>query len=190
MGRLAQVMEPFRSLTLVSLRPFRASVFSAFVEYQEQWFKDGRDPVDLVKHGDVMGMYRTSTFREEVESHFGLGVHVLGFEDVIKGNVSFPGFRWESKGNIPNTRQHSRAEDGVIREVVRKRPLMPLARAVASNMPGLAESLWRIRWAERVMVQRWDDETWKALSELEAESDAAREAWLRSTVSPEQGQPV
>ena len=183
-------MEPFRSLILVSLRPFRASVFSAYVEYQEQWSKDGRSPVDLVKQSDVMGMYRTSAFREELESHFGSSVHALAFEDVIKGDVAFQGFRWDSKGNIPNTRQHPRAEGGVIREVVRKRPLMPLARAVASSMPGLAEALRRIRWAERVMVQRWDELIWQELSELEAESDAAREAWLRSTVSPEQGQPV
>jgi len=189
-ARLAQALEPFRSLTLVSLRPFRASVFSAYVEYQEQWSKDGRSPVDLVKQGDVMGMYRTSTFREEVATHFGADVHALAFEDVIKGDVAFPGFRWDSEGNIPNTRQHPRAEGGVIREVVRKRPLMPLARAVAPSMPGLAQALWRVRWAERVMVQRWDEEIWEALSELEAESDAAREAWLCSTVATEQGQPV
>ena len=189
-ARLVQALEPFRSLTLVSLRPFRASVFSAYVEYQEQWSKDGRSPVDLVKQGDVMGMYRTLTFREEVESHFGAGVHALAFEDVIKGDVAFPGFRWGTKGNIPNTRQHPRAEGGVIREVVRKRPLMPLASAVAPSMPGLAQALWRVRWAERVMVQRWDGQIWEALSELEAESDTAREAWLCSTVAPKQGQPV
>ena len=33
-ARLAQAMERFRRLTLVSLRPFRASVFSAYVGYQ------------------------------------------------------------------------------------------------------------------------------------------------------------
>ena len=57
-------------------------------------------------------------------------------------------------------------------------------------MPGLAEAFWRIRSAERVMVQRWDGQIWEALSELEAESDAAREAWLRSTVATEQGHAV
>lgn len=189
-ARLVRALEPFRSLILVSLRPFRASVFSAYVEYQEQWFKDGRSPVDLVKQSDVMGMYRTSAFREELESHFGSSVHALAFEDVIKGEVAFPGYKWESRGRVPNTRQHPRAEGGVIREVVRKRPLMPLARATASYAPNLAYAMWRVRLSQHVMVHRWDERTWKALSELEAESDAAREAWLLSTVASKQGQPV
>ena len=188
-ARLAQAMEPFRSLTLVSLRPFRASVFSAYVEYQEQWSKDGRSPVDLVKQCDVMGMYRTSTFREEVASHFGADVHALAFEDVIKGDVAFPGFRWDSRGTSPTqaTSKGGRGRD-------------PRGRAQATlDAPGKGggpEHAWPCpsvvagRWAERVMVQRWDEEIWEALSELEAESDAAREAWLRSTVATEQGQPV
>ena len=60
--------------------------------------------MDLVKQGDVMGMYGRQR-SAEMASHFGADVHALAFEDVIKGDVAFPGFRWDSgehpqQGNI------------------------------------------------------------------------------------------
>ena len=88
------------NLTLVSLRPFRASVFSAYVRPQEQWSRTDA-ALWLVKQGDVMGMYGTSTFRQEVASHFGADVHALAFEDVIKGDVAFKGSGGTPRGTSP-----------------------------------------------------------------------------------------
>ena len=166
------------AVVMVSLRPFRKAVFSAFVEYQEQWVQSGASPAELVQHSDVMGMYRYAQLRQELESRWPGRVHALDFADIVRGEVRWPGFSWQASAPLPNTRQHPRAEGGVKREVVRKRPLLPLAKVLAPWAPGLARSLWSVRARHEVFVPFWTDDMWKVLKALEEESDAARKAWL------------
>ena len=179
LDRLCEVLQPMDAVVMVSLRPFRRAVFSAFVEYQEQWAKSGSSPAELVQHSDVMGMYRYAQLRQELESRWPGRVHALDFADIVRGEVRWPGFSWQASAPLPNTRQHPRAEGGVKREVVRKRPLLPLAKALAPWAPGLARSLWSVRARHEVFVPFWTDDMWKGLKALEEESDAARKAWLR-----------
>ena len=178
LDRLCEVLQPMDAVVMVSLRPFRKVVFSAFVEYQEQWAKSGASPTELVQHSDVMGMYRYAQLRRELESRWPGRVHALDFADIVRGEVRWPGFSWQASAPLPNTRQHPRAEGGVKREVVRKRPLLPLAKALAPWAPGLARSLWSVRARHEVFVPFWTDDMWKGLKALEEESDAARKAWL------------
>ena len=178
LDRLCEVLQPMDAVVMVSLRPFRKAVFSAFVEYQEQWSKSGASPTELVQHSDVMGMYRYAQLRQELESRWPGRVHALDFADIVRGEVRWPGFSWQASAPLPNTRQHPRAEGGVKREVVRTRPLLPLANALAPWAPGLAHSLWSVRARHEVFVPFWTDDMWKGLKALEEESDAARKAWL------------
>lgn len=178
LDRLCEVLQPMDAVILVSLRPFRKAVFSAFVEYQEHWARSGASPAELVQHSDVMGMYRYAPLRKELESRWPGRVHALDFADIVRGEVSWPGFSWRASSPLPNTRQHPRAEGGVKREVVRMRPLLPFAKALAPWAPGLARSLWSLRARHEVFVPFWTDDMWKGLKALEEESDAARKAWL------------
>ena len=178
LDRLCEVLQPMDAVVMVSLRPFRKAVFSAFVEYQEHWAQSGASPTELVQHSDVMGMYRYAQLRQELESRWPGRVHALDFADIVRGEVRWPGFSWQASAPLPNTRQHPRAEGGVKREVVRKRPLLPLAKALAPLAPGLARSLWSLRARHEVFVPFWTDDMWKGLKALEEESDAARKAWL------------
>ena len=178
LDRLCEVLQPMDAVVMVSLRPFRKAVFSAFVEYQEQWAQSGASPAELVQHSDVMGMYRYAQLRQELESRWPGRVHALDFADIVRGEVRWLGFSWQAAAPLPNTRQHPRAEGGVKREVVRKRPLLPLAKALAPWAPGVAHSLWSVRARHEVFVPFWTDDMWQSLKALEEESDAAREAWL------------
>ena len=178
LDRLCEVLQPMDAVVMVSLRLFRKAVFSAFVEYQEQWAQSGASSAELVQHSDVMGMYRYAQLRQELESRWPGRVHALDFADIVRGEVRWPGFSWQASAPLPNTRQHPRAEGGVKREVVRKRPLLPLAKALAPWAPGLARSLWSVRARREVFVPFWTDDMWKGLKALEEESDAARKAWL------------
>lgn len=178
LDRLHKVLQGMDAVVLVSLRPFRKAVFSAFVEYQEQWGRSVADADNLVRNSDVMGMYRYAELREELESRWPARVHALDFADIVKGKVQWPGFSWQATSRLPNTRQHPQTEGGVKREVVRKRPFLPLAKALAPWAPRLSRSFWSVRMRTEVFVPFWTDDMWERLQALEAQSEAARKAWL------------
>lgn len=176
--RLADVLEGWDAVLLVSLRPFRSAVFSAYVEYQEQFSKANQHPADLVRRSDVMGMYRYDELRSELESLWPGGVQALDFFDIVSGKVVFPGFSWQASEPMPNTRQHRKVDGGVMREVVTRRPFLPLAKRIAVWSSRLAVWLWSQKSSHEVRVDRWDDEVWSELQDVEASSERARRAWL------------
>ena len=178
LDRLHEVLQGMDAVVLVSLRPFRKAVFSAFVEYQEQWGRSDADAENLVQNSDVMGMYRYAQLRDELESRWPGRVHTLDFADIVRGKVHWPGFSWQATTSLPNTRQHPKTEGGVKREVVRKRPFLPLAKVLAPWAPQLAKSIWSVRMRDEVLVPLWTDDIWESLRALEEESEAVRKAWL------------
>lgn len=178
LDRLSDVLQGLDVVLLVGLRPFRNVVFSAFVEYQEQWGRSAADAETLVQNSDVMGMYRYAQLRDELESRWPGRVHALDFADIVRGKVHWPGFFWQATSSLPNTRQHPKTEGGVKREIVRKRPFLPLAKALAPWAPQLAKSIWSVRMRNEVFVPLWTDDMWESLRALEEESEAARKAWL------------
>ncbi len=178
LDRLCQVLKDMDALILVSLRPFRQAVFSAYVEYQEHWGEDVSDRSNLVANSDVMGMYRYAELRNDLELMWPERVFALDFSDIVGGELSWPGFSWRSNAPLPNTRKHPRADGGVLRKIVRKRPLMPAAKWLAPQMPGLAKALWSFEFGHNVVVPFWTDEVWSELHGLEKESEQARKAWL------------
>ena len=176
--RLAEVLAGWDAAILVSLRPFRSAVFSAYVEYQEHWSKAEQAPVDLVRQSDVMGMYRYAELHAELESRWPGRVHALDFSDIVGGAVTFPGFSWKASEPMPNTRQHRKVEGAVMREVVIRRPFLPLAKRLARVSPGLAMWLWSRKSSHEVRVELWGEGVWTELQDLEEASEQARRAWL------------
>lgn len=176
--RLAEVLEGWDAVILVSLRSFRSAVFSAYVEYQEQWSKAEHIPSDLVRQSDVMGMYRYAELHAELESRWPGRVHALDFSDIVGGAVTFPGFSWKASEPMPNTRQHRKVEGAVMREVVTRRPFLPLAKLLSGRLPRLAVWLWSRKSSHEVRVERWGEEVWAELQDLEEASEQARRAWL------------
>ena len=178
LNRLHEVLQGMDAVILVGLRPFRKAVFSAFVEYHAEWGRSIDNPEDLVLNSDVMGMYRYAELRDMLESRWPGRVHALDFTDIVRGELRWPGFSWRATEPLPNTRRHPRVEGGVMREVVRKRPLLPLAKILAPWAPRLAKFTWSICLRHEVFVPLWTDDVWKRLKALEAESEATRKAWL------------
>lgn len=186
LSRLNDVIEGMDFLVLVSLRPFAASVFSAFVEYQEQWQQSNLSIVETVKTGDAMGMYRTAELRKELHTLWSDKVVPIAFEHIVAGQVSIPGFSWQADKPVPNARQHNKTERGVLREMVSGRPFLRLARWIAGTSPSLARRLWSIRTSQTVLVEHWGEDLRNSLAELEQASDAARRSWLESATSSKQ----
>ena len=186
LARLHDLVQGMDFLILVSLRPFAASVFSAFVEYQEQWQRSSQSILDMVKTGDAMGMYRTAELRKELESLWPEQVVPIAFEDIVAGRVSIPGFSWRANKAVPNTRQHTKMEQGVLREIVSGRPFLRLARLIGGASPSLARRLWSIRTSRTVEVEYWGEDLRDSLAALEQASDAARRSWLESATPLEQ----
>lgn len=186
LSRLYDLVQGMDFLVLVSLRPFSASVFSAFVEYQEQWQRSSRSILDTVKTGDAMGMYRTAELRKELDALWPDKVVPIAFEDIVAGKVSIPGFSWQADKPVPNTRQHTKTERGVLREIVSGRPFLRLARSIGGASPSLARRLWSIRTSRTVEVKFWGEDLRDSLATLEQASDAARRSWLESATPTEQ----
>ena len=186
LSRLYDLVQGMDFLVLVSLRPFSASVFSAFVEYQEQWQRSSRSILDTVKTGDAMGMYRTAELRKELDALWPDKVVPIAFEDIVAGEVSIPGFSWQADKPVPNTRQHTKTERGVLREIVSGRPFLRLARSIGGASPSLARRLWSIRTSRTVEVKFWGEDLRDSLATLEQASDAARRSWLESATPTEQ----
>lgn len=178
MDRLAEVLEGWDEVVLISLRPFRSAVFSAYVEYQEQWSKAEQIPAHLVRQSEVMGMYRYAELRTELEARWPGRVHALDFSDIVAGKVTFPGFSWQAPKPLPNTRQHRKVDGAVMREVVTRRPFLPLAKHLAGASPRLAVWLWSRKSSHEVRVEHWGAEIWAELQDLEEASEQVRRAWL------------
>ena len=183
LDRLGEVLEGFRTLVLVGLRPFRKATFSAFVEYQEQWSRSGRSIENEIRGGDVMGMYRYEELRRTMLSRWPDQVWPLSFEDIVAGRIRFPGFEWCASGAVPNARAHRRTEAGMIRERVEARPWLPVAKRLARLAPNLALRLWSVKRSTEVLVPYWTESFWSRLKELEETSDQARMDWLEATAA-------
>ena len=176
--RLSDVLEGMDAVILVGIRSFRSAVFSAFVEYQEQWLRDDRSPLELLRSSDVMGMYHYASLRRELDARWPGRVCALDFTDIVNGCVSFPGFKWKASQPLPNTRQHGKVDGGVLREVVTKRPFLSLAKRMAFFSPKMAKRLWSVKRSTEVKVPHWDDEVWLQCADLETASENARKEWL------------